>query len=407
MGRTGLLLVNLGTPDSTDVADVRRYLRQFLSDPRVLDVPALQRWLVLNLFILPLRPRKSAEAYEKIWTDRGSPLLFHTVDLAEKVRHQLGESVQVEMAMRYQKPSIAAALQAFRAGQVDRIVVFPLFPQYSSSAWGSAVEEVLRVARPEWNVPFIQIVPPFYDHPAFLDAFAGVARPGMEDLDPDFTLMSFHGLPERHVIKSDESQGQHCLQSADCCNEICPANRHCYRAQCFATARGLAERLGLAPDDYEVTFQSRLGRDPWIRPYTDVRLPELAKSGVRRLAVLSPAFVADCLETIEEIGIRAKEDFEGNGGDRLELIPSLNSDEQLGRRRGRDRQGRYDSGGGLHLKALAQIEKVMLLRRVDLFAHCSAEEVIRIAAIAGERRFDPGDPIYATNDPALALYCIV
>lgn len=328
MGRTGLLLVNLGTPDSTSVGDVRRYLREFLSDPRVLDVPAIQRFLVLNLFILPFRPARSAHAYEKIWTDRGSPLLSHTVDLAEKVAERLAGTAQVEIAMRYQNPSIAAALDRFRAAEVDRIVVLPLFPQYSSSAWGSAAEAVTRAAAARWNTPYLQFVPPFYDHPAFLDAFAGVAEEGMAELDPDFTLMSFHGLPERHVTKSDESGGDHCLRRDDCCDAICPANRHCYRAQCFATARGLAERLGLGPDDYEVTFQSRLGRDPWIRPYTDVRLIELAQQGVRRLAVLSPAFVADCLETLEEIGLRAKQDFESHGGERLELIRSLNCDER-------------------------------------------------------------------------------
>ncbi|MEE2776260.1 MAG: ferrochelatase [Acidobacteriota bacterium] len=328
MARVGLLLVNLGTPDSTGVADVRRYLREFLSDPRVLDMPATQRALVMNLFILPFRPRRSAAAYEKIWTDRGSPLLFHTKDLASNVRERLGAAVQVEIAMRYQSPSIASALGRFRQSGVDRIVALPLFPQYSSAAWGSAAERVFEQAGALWNVPYLQVVPPFYDHPAFLDAFAAVAEPGMKDLNPDFTLMSFHGLPERHMHKSDESGGDHCLQSETCCESICAANRSCYRAQCYATARGLAERLGLEPDDYEVTFQSRLGRDPWIRPYTDVRTVELAQAGVRRLAVLSPAFVADCLETIEEIGIRAKEDFEGNGGERLELIRSLNSHPQ-------------------------------------------------------------------------------
>ncbi|MDX1385648.1 MAG: ferrochelatase [Thermoanaerobaculia bacterium] len=328
MARTGLLLLNLGTPDSTEVADVRRYLKEFLSDPRVLDVPALKRWLVLRLFILPFRPKQSAEAYRQIWTDRGSPLLFHTQDLAGKVQNRLGDRVLVEVAMRYQNPSIGRALDRLRGEGVDDIVVFPLFPQYSSSAWGSAVEEVFELAGRRWNVPFLRVVPPFYDHPSFLDACADVARPHLADLEPEYSIMSFHGLPERQVIKSDESGGSHCLRSEDCCESICNANRHCYRAQCFATARGIAARLGLGADDYEVTFQSRLGRDPWIRPYTDVRIVELAEKGVKRLAVFSPAFVADCLETLEEIGMRAKEDFESRGGERLELVPSLNSDDR-------------------------------------------------------------------------------
>ena len=326
MGRIGLLLVNLGTPDSAQVSDVRRFLREFLSDPRVLDISPLQRFLVLNLFILPFRPRQSAKAYRKIWTDRGSPLLFHSLDLAEKLRSRLDGRVQVEVAMRYQNPSIASAMDRLRQSGVDRIVVFPLFPQYSSAAWGSAVERVFEEASSQWNVPCLQIVPPFYSHPSFLDACASIAKPPISDLKPDFTVMSFHGLPERHVTKGDESSGEHCLRSDGCCSEIGLANRHCYRAQCFATARGIAERLDLGTDDYEVTFQSRLGRDPWIRPYTDERVVELAREGVRRLAVFSPAFVADCLETIEEIGMRAKADFDANGGEVLELIPSLNSD---------------------------------------------------------------------------------
>jgi ferrochelatase len=327
LNRTGLLLVNLGTPDSTDVGDVRRYLREFLSDPRVLDVPALQRAFVLNVFILPFRPQRSAEAYREIWTERGSPLLFHGRDLAEKVAARLGSEVVVELAMRYQNPSIASALAALRAAGVDRVIVFPLFPQYSSSAWGSAVEKVFTEAGPEWNVPSIQVIPPFYDHPSFLDAFATVARGQLSDFAPDYTLMSFHGLPERQVIKSDESGGRHCLQRDDCCASIVDANRNCYRAQCYATARGIASRVGLDEGSYEVTFQSRLGRDPWVRPYTDERVVELPTEGKRRLAVLSPAFVADCLETIEELGMRAREDFRASGGDDLLLVTSLNSED--------------------------------------------------------------------------------
>lgn len=323
----GFLLVNLGTPDSTDVPDVRRYLREFLSDPRVLDIHPLMRWLLLNLIILPARPRQSAHAYRQIWTERGSPLLVHGRDLAEKIRHALPGEIRVELAMRYQNPSIAEALSAFRAGGVDQIVVFPLFPHYSSAAWGSAVEKVFEEAGKGWNVPAIRVVPPYYDHPAFIEAFATVARPILAEMKPDRIVMSYHGLPERHCTKSDESGGRHCLQSGTCCDEIVHANRNCYRAQCFATSRALADQLGLADGAWEVTFQSRLGRSPWIRPYTDLRLVELAKSGVERIAVLSPSFVADCLETLEEIGIRARQDFVANGGKELRLIPSLNSED--------------------------------------------------------------------------------
>lgn len=324
----GFLLVNLGTPDTTSVPDVRRYLREFLSDPRVIDINPIGRWLLLNLIILPTRPKQSAEAYRAIWDDqRGSPLLFHGQDLAGKVREALGDDVQVELAMRYQNPSTAASLQAFRENGVDRIVVFPLFPHYSSAAWGSAIEKIFEEAGRLWNVPTIQVVPPYFDHPAFIDAFATVARPLLDEMKPDLVVMSYHGLPERHCVKSDDSGGQHCLRSDTCCDAIVRANRNCYRAQCFATSRALAERLELEKDGWEVTFQSRLGRSPWIRPYTDLRLNEIAESGVERVAVFSPSFVADCLETLEEIGIRAKDDFVAHGGKELRLIPSLNSED--------------------------------------------------------------------------------
>lgn len=325
MPRWGLLLMNLGTPAAPGAPEVRRFLREFLMDPRVIDVPWVRRRFIVEVCILPFRPRASAEAYRKIWTDRGSPLLFHGVDLVEKVRRILGPEVQVELAMRYQEPSVAVALAAFRRGGTERIVLLPLFPQYSSAATGSAMEKVFREAARRWNVPSIQVVPPFHDHPLFLDAFAASARPEVESLKPDRVLMSFHGLPERQVLKSDESAGGHCLKSPTCCEAIGPANRNCYRAHCFATARGIAERLGLGEADYAVTFQSRLGRAPWIRPYTDEVVTEMASSGVRRLLVLSPAFVADCLETLEELGIRARQDFEARGGEELRLVPSLNS----------------------------------------------------------------------------------
>lgn len=325
MNRWGLMLVNLGTPDSTDPKDVRRYLGEFLSDPRVLDINPIARWLLLNLVILRKRPKQSAEAYSTIWTDRGSPLLFHSLDLAEKMRGLMGGQVEVDVAMRYQNPSIASVLDRFRQQGIDHIVVFPLFPQYASATWGSAVEKVNFEANRLWNIPTIQFIPPFYDHPAFLEAWRPIAEPVLNELKPDKVVMSFHGLPERHCTKSDESGGAHCFQSETCCEQIVQANRNCYRAQCVATAKGVAGVLGLSDDQWEVTFQSRLGKEVWLRPYTDERVVALARSGVKRLAVLCPAFVADCLETVEEIGIRAREDFRAHGGEELRLVPSLNS----------------------------------------------------------------------------------
>lgn len=322
--RVGLLLVNLGTPDSPEAGDVRRYLREFLSDPRVIDIGALPRWLLLNLFILPFRPRTSGEAYEKIWTERGSPLLFHSEDLAEKVRNRIGGKVVVELAMRYGRPSFEDAFARFKRSGVDRIVVFPLYPQYSSAATGSSIEKAAEVASRSWNTPFVQFVPPFYEHPAFIDACVRVARPYLDEASWDKILFSFHGLPERHCEKSDDT-GAHCLKSAGCCDRIVEANRNCYRAQCFATARALATGLGIAPERYVVCFQSRLGRTPWIRPYTDEVVVELAKAGVKRALILSSAFVADCLETIEELGMRASDSFKAEGGETLRLVPSLNA----------------------------------------------------------------------------------
>ena len=319
----GVLLVNLGTPDAPHAPEVRRYLRQFLSDPRVLDISPVGRWMLLNLVILPLRPARSAEAYRKIWRADGSPLLVYSRALAEQVRAALPD-MQVELAMRYGNPSITAGLTALRDRGCDRIVVFPLYPQYAASSTGSTVEAVYRAAAGLWNTPYLTIVPPFYDDPGFIDAFAEVGAPVLAELRPDHVLYSFHGLPERHMHKSDVS-GTHCLRSAECCAEIVAANRHCYRAQCFSTARALSARLGLAPETTSVSFQSRLGRAVWIRPYTDIVLPELARRGVRRVAVFCPAFVADCLETLEEIGIRAEEDFKKAGGESLRLIPSLNA----------------------------------------------------------------------------------
>lgn len=332
--RTGILLVNLGTPDAPEAGPVRRYLREFLSDPRVIDINPVARWLLLNLIILPTRPAKSAAAYREVWTEAGSPLLVHGQALTEALRARIDEH-PIELAMRYGNPSIASGLERLRAQGCDRIVAFPLFPHYASSSTGSAVEKIYAEAGKLWNTPYVTIVPAFYDHPAFIEAFAAVGRPVLDDFQPDHVLFSFHGLPERQVIRSADP-GQ-CLPKPQCCASIHAGNRNCYRAQCYETARLLADTLELGEGDgsgdtdfkaglqWSVSFQSRLGRTPWIRPYTDEVLVELAKSGVEKLAVYCPAFVADCLETLEEIGMRAVEDFKAAGGKELRLIPSLNA----------------------------------------------------------------------------------
>jgi protoporphyrin/coproporphyrin ferrochelatase len=322
----GLLLVNLGTPDAPESRAVRRYLRQFLSDPRVIDMNAFGRWLLLEFAILPFRPRKSAAAYRAIWTERGSPLLVNSLELAAAVRARLGDGWKVAVGMRYGAPSIASALEELRAS--ERIVALPLYPQNASSSTGSSVDEVTRVAE-ALELPPPVFVPPFWNDDGFVAAFAGVGEAAARAAD--HVLFSFHGVPERHVRAADPS-GAWCLQSATCCDAIGDANRDCYRAQCYATARAIAARLGLAADAWSVAFQSRLGRTPWIRPYTDVVLPELAQRGIKRVAVFCPAFVADCLETLEEIGLRGRESFvaaaraAGHTDADLALVPSLNAD---------------------------------------------------------------------------------
>ena len=321
----GVLLLNLGTPDAPTTPDVRRYLREFLSDPRVIDVHPLGRWLLLNLVILPFRPAKSARAYQQVWGSDGSPLLAHSRRLTEAVRAALGPGYVVDLGMRYGKPAIPTALAALAAANPRKLVAVPLFPQYSSAASGSAVERVYEVVGHGWNVPAVDTRGAFYDHPGFIGAFVEVARRHLQAFRADYVLFSYHGLPERHMHKSDPT-GRHCLASPGCCDAIVPANQNCYRAQCFATTRALVAGLGLTPERHGVSFQSRLGRTPWIHPYTDLVLPELAKAGHKRLAVMCPAFVADCLETLEEIGIRAKEQWRGLGGEELLLVPSLNAE---------------------------------------------------------------------------------
>lgn len=322
--KKGLLLVNLGTPDAPQSGPVRRYLREFLSDPRVLDIHPVGRWLLLNLFILPTRPAKSAAAYRKVWMKEGSPLLVYSRQLEAAVAQRLRGEYEVALAMRYGAPSLPDAVKALRARGVKEFIILPLYPQEATSSTSSTLARAYEVLTDAWDVSPVRVVPAFHDHPGFLDAFAEVARPVIAEARADHVLFSYHGLPERHMRKSDPS-GQHCLASAGCCDVLTEVNRHCYRAQCFATTRGLAERLGLSKEGYTVSFQSRLGRTPWIKPYTDLVLPELAKAGVKRLAVMCPAFVADCLETLEEVGIRAQEQFLECGGESLTLVPSLNA----------------------------------------------------------------------------------
>lgn len=324
MKKTGVLLVNLGTPDSPKPSDVKKYLTEFLLDERVIDYPWLKRNLLVRGIIIPARYKNSAKLYSEIWDDeKGSPLLYHTENLLKKVRAKVPDNYVVEMAMRYQSPSIEKGLEALRAAQVDDIVVLPLYPQYASSSTGTTVEKVMKIVG-AWNAfPGLRFEKCFYDHPGFIDAF--VAKIKEHNLaDFDHVVFSYHGLPERHMRNSDET-GNHCLkENFSCCESICGANRLCYRAQCKATTDLLIAKLGLKSEDYTMSFQSRLGKEPWIQPFTDHELTRLAKEGKKKLLVVCPAFVADCLETIYEIGVEYQEIFEEAGGESVQLVESLN-----------------------------------------------------------------------------------
>ncbi|ONH54971.1 ferrochelatase [Pseudomonas cedrina] len=320
-----LLLVNLGSPKSTSVADVRSYLNQFLMDPYVIDLPWPVRRLLVSLILIK-RPEQSAHAYASIWWDEGSPLVVLSRRLQQQMTTQWTQG-PVELAMRYGEPSIETVLTRLAAQGIRKVTLAPLYPQFADSTVTTVIEEAKRVVREKRLDVQFSILQPFYDQPEYLDALAASARSYVEQ-DYDHLLLSFHGLPERHLTKLDPT-GQHCFKDADCCkNASAQVMKTCYRAQCFSVARDFAERLGLPDDKWSVAFQSRLGRAKWIEPYTEARLEALARQGVKKLLVMCPAFVADCIETLEEIGDRGREQFREAGGEELVLVPCLNDDPQ-------------------------------------------------------------------------------
>jgi ferrochelatase len=320
MSKKGVLLVNLGSPDSPKTADVRRYLREFLMDGRVLDAPWPIRFCVVHFAILPTRPKESGHAYQKIWLPEGSPLVV----TSQRVRDVIAKRapVPVELAMRYQNPSIPSAVQKLAGQGIDDLLLIPLFPHYAMSSFETAVVRVREVAAQISPKMRITVQPPFYADPDYIEALVGSAQ---EKLDKgyDHLLFSFHGIPERHLRKSDPTKC-HCLATPNCCETPSPAHATCYRAQCFRTMAEFVKRAGIPEGKYSVSFQSRLGRDPWLKPYTDFELPRLAKEGKQRMLVICPAFVSDCLETIEEIGMRGREEFLGAGGKEYSEIPCMN-----------------------------------------------------------------------------------
>ncbi len=323
--KKGVLLMNVGTPDAPTVSAVRAYLREFLGDPYVLAMPSVLRFLLLNCVILPFRPKQSAKAYQAIWTEEGSPLRVYSMALLKALRLRMSEEFEIEFAMRYGNPSLSQAVHRLKeAGCVDWVVV-PLYPQYAEatteSSWG-ALSQAVQDAFVGEREPTLHELKPFYEDPCFITAWQQVATQKLVDHPVDHVLMSYHGLPEHH-LKPPVCQ-MACNKQTECCSLINVNNANCYRAQCYATSRAIAEALCLSEKEYTVSFQSRLGRTPWIGPDTEAVITDLYESGIRRLAVMTPSFVADCLETLEEIGLRLREQWLAMKGTEFVLIPCLN-----------------------------------------------------------------------------------
>jgi ferrochelatase len=318
-----LLLVNLGSPASTEVADVRRYLNQFLMDPYVIDLPWPVRRLLVSLILIK-RPEQSAHAYASIWWDEGSPLVVLSKRLQQAMTREWTQG-PVELAMRYGEPSIETVLTRLAAQGIKKVTLAPLYPQFADSTVTTVIEEAKRVVRDKKLHFDFSLVPPFFNQSEYLEALVESVRPHLAQ-DFDHLLLSFHGLPERHITKLDPT-GNHCFKGGNCCENASPeVLAVCYRAQCMRSSAEFAKRMGLPDGKWSVSFQSRLGRAKWIEPYTEAHLAELAAQGVKKLLVMCPAFVADCIETLEEIGDRGAEQFKEAGGEELILIPCLNDD---------------------------------------------------------------------------------
>ena len=328
MKKTAVLLVQLGTPDSPKTSDVRWYLGEFLNDPRVIDLPWLARKLLVNGIIVPFRAPKSAKIYKELW-DLGkghSPLLVHTQKVQEKLEGRLKLSnVDVYMAMRYQNPSMTDVMEEMRAHHYDHIIVLPLFPQYASASSGSAIERAMKIMSTWWTTPEISIVNQFWDNSGYIDSIVERSK-AFNLTDYDHILFSYHGLPEKHVDKVYE--GDNLCSDVPCETEINDKNSMCYKATCYATTRLIADKLGLKEEDYTVCFQSRLDKK-WLTPFSDKVVEEQGRRGAKKLLAFSPAFVADCLETVIEIGHEYQEIFEDHGGEKIQLVPSSNDHERF------------------------------------------------------------------------------
>lgn len=318
--KRGVLLMNLGSPDSTEVKDVRRYLDEFLMDERVIDSPYLFRLFLVKGIIVPFRAPKSAAAYRSIWTDEGSPLIVITRQLQQAVQSKL--DMPVEIAMRYGNPTVASAFEKLKAAGVTEVISVPLYPHYAMSSYETAVVHAKEVYKKKDYGFTLDFIEPYYKEEKYIDALTESLRPYLQQ-DFDHFLFSYHGVPERHIFKGDITKS-HCLKVDNCCEVNSEAHKFCYRHQCLVTTKLVAERLGIPKEKYSFSFQSRLGKEEWLKPYTVVRLEELPKEGKKKILVACPAFVSDCLETLEEIAVEGKHTFMNAGGDSFTMIPCLN-----------------------------------------------------------------------------------
>lgn len=322
MAKKGVILTNLGSPDSNELRDVRKYLNEFLMDERVIDMPYIKRLLLVRGIIVPFRTPKSAEAYRTIWTNEGSPLIVISKQLQAAVQKQL--DIPVELCMRYGNPTPKAAYDKLLAANPDleEVIVLPLYPHYAMSSFETAVES-MKAEHKKHNYNFkLNFIGPYYNNPGYINALAESIKPYLQR-DYDQILFSYHGIPGRHLQKTDPTKS-HCLKVNDCCNTASAAHGFCYRHQVFETTKLVTEKLGIPRSKFGLSFQSRLGKG-WLEPFTDIRLAELPKEGVKKLLILCPAFVSDCLETLEEIAMRGKETFMEAGGEEYEMIPCMNT----------------------------------------------------------------------------------
>ncbi|MBA3681789.1 MAG: ferrochelatase [Bacteroidetes bacterium] len=323
--KEAILLINLGTPDAPTPGKVGKYLTQFLNDKRVIDINAVGRFILVNLIIVPFRSFKSAKLYQHIWTKEGSPLLTNSIALKEKVQKEVGDKYIVELAMRYQTPSIKDSLEKIRQQRPSKIHVLPLYPQYASSSTGSTIEEVLKQIKGWEVIPSLNIVSKFYDQQSFIDALLVEGKKHNMN-EYDHVVFSYHGLPERQILKASAHYGGSTCQMGACCNSITKNNQYCYRANSFETTRQIVKALNIPEEKYTTSFQSRLD-EKWLKPFSDKVIEDLAKKGKKNVLVFSPAFVADCLETIYEIGTEYQEIFKEHGGEKITLVNSLNTND--------------------------------------------------------------------------------